>query len=113
MQAYLKVGATCKHAYGYSLEGTLDPTVVDRHHFDANITPADFADTYGPPFERCVKEGKPGSMMCSYNAVSGHAETSWVAGLRSCLPTPWEQHNENEVKQRNKTNSHDPAAARR
>ena len=67
---YLKVGATCKHAFGYSLEGSIDGR-MDRHHFDAVISAQDLADTYLPPFERCVKDGKAASLMCSYNEVNG------------------------------------------
>ena len=29
---------------------------VDRHHFDAVVAAQDAADTYLPPFERCVRE---------------------------------------------------------
>jgi beta-glucosidase-like glycosyl hydrolase len=75
---YIKVGATCKHAFGYSLEGHKcsgggDPECIDpedRHHFNAVISPQDLADTYLPPFERCVKEGKPASLMCSCKSMS-------------------------------------------
>lgn len=71
---YLKVGATCKHAFGYSLEGgdVAHPDGrVDRHHFDAVVTPQDAADTYLPPFERCVREGKASSLMCAYDSWNG------------------------------------------
>lgn len=71
---YLKVGATCKHAFGYSLEGgdAAHPDGrVDRHHFDAVVAPQDAADTYLPPFERCVREGKAASLMCAYDSWNG------------------------------------------
>ena len=65
---YLKASSCCKHYYAYDMEkwgGT------DRHHFDANITLQDEADTYFPAFHSCVRNGKASGMMCSYNAVNG------------------------------------------
>ena len=31
----------------------------------------DMADTYQPPFESCVEEGKASGIMCAYNRVNG------------------------------------------
>jgi len=69
---HLKIAATCKHAFGYSLEGP-PPGVpgIDRHHFNAQIEAQDAADTYFPPFKRCIESGKVSQLMCSYNSVNG------------------------------------------
>lgn len=58
----------------YSLEGgdAAHPDGrIDRHHFDAVVTKQDAADTYLPPFERCVRQGKPASLMCAYDSWNG------------------------------------------
>jgi beta-D-xylosidase 4 len=44
---------------------------VDRHHFNAVVSPQDVADYYLVPFEACVLDGKAESIMCSYNEVNG------------------------------------------
>ncbi|KAA3465297.1 putative beta-D-xylosidase 7 [Gossypium australe] len=35
------------------------------------VTVQDLADTYQPPFEKCVREGGGSCMMCAYNRVNG------------------------------------------
>ncbi|KAL8159322.1 hypothetical protein V2J09_000859 [Rumex salicifolius] len=35
------------------------------------VTAQDLADTYQPPFEKCVKEGRASGIMCAYNRVNG------------------------------------------
>ncbi|KAK8814418.1 hypothetical protein WA158_008280 [Blastocystis sp. Blastoise] len=65
---YLKLSACCKHWAVYNMENS-DGT--DRFHFSANATKRDWADTYKPAFEACIKEAKASSIMCSYNAVWG------------------------------------------
>ncbi|VFQ59078.1 unnamed protein product [Cuscuta campestris] len=64
----LKVAACCKHYTAYDLE---DWKGIQRYNFNAAVTEQDMADTYQPPFERCVREGKAASVMCSYNQVNG------------------------------------------
>lgn len=59
---------TCKHFAGYDLEnwgGNL------RYGFNAIISLQDLAEFYLPGFERCARDLKVGSIMCSYNAVNG------------------------------------------
>ncbi|KAH1122917.1 hypothetical protein J1N35_006077 [Gossypium stocksii] len=36
-----------------------------------HVTVQDLADTYQPPFEKCVREGGGSCMMCAYNRVNG------------------------------------------
>eukprot|EP00301_Raphidiophrys_heterophryoidea_P003378 c11525_g1_i1.p1 GENE.c11525_g1_i1~~c11525_g1_i1.p1 ORF type:complete len:806 (-),score=183.58 c11525_g1_i1:74-2326(-) len=65
---YLKVSACCKHFAAYSFE---DWGGVDRHHFNAVVSPQDMADTYLPAFQSCVQRAKVSGFMCSYNAING------------------------------------------
>ena len=67
---HLKVSACCKHFVAYSVENYEG---MDRHHFDAEVTAMDMADTYLPAFEACASAGRGGGscMMCSYNDVNG------------------------------------------
>lgn len=67
---HLKLSACCKHYVAYSLE---DYDSIDRHHFDANVTEQDMADTYLPAFEACASpdQGAGSCIMCSYNSVNG------------------------------------------
>ncbi|MBA0677179.1 hypothetical protein Goari_018598, partial [Gossypium aridum] len=44
---------------------------MNRFVFDARVTVQDLADTYQPPFEKCVREGGGSCMMCAYNRVNG------------------------------------------
>lgn len=37
----------------------------------AQVTAQDLADTYNPPFQSCVQDGRSSSLMCSYNKVNG------------------------------------------
>ncbi len=67
---HLKVSACCKHYVAYSLENYEG---MDRHHFNANVTAQDMADTYLPAFEACASPDAGGGscIMCSYNSVNG------------------------------------------
>jgi beta-glucosidase-like glycosyl hydrolase len=67
-QRYLKTVACCKHFSAYDLENW---NGTDRYHFNAIVSDQDFAETYFPAFESCVRVGKVASVMCSYNAVNG------------------------------------------
>lgn len=31
----------------------------------------DLADTYQPPFQKCIEEGRASGIMCAYNRVNG------------------------------------------
>ncbi|GER35572.1 beta-xylosidase 1 [Striga asiatica] len=35
------------------------------------VTNQDLADTYQPPFEKCIKDGRASGIMCAYNRVNG------------------------------------------
>ena len=65
---YLKTAATCKHFDAYDLE---DWNGTDRHHFDARVSDQDLVETYLPPFETCIRDGRVASIMCSLNAING------------------------------------------
>lgn len=64
---HVKIAATCKHWYAYSLEDSDGKT---RHDFDANVSARDLAETYLVPFQPCVAASVE-QIMCSYNAVNG------------------------------------------
>ncbi|CAH9074703.1 unnamed protein product [Cuscuta epithymum] len=64
----LKVAACCKHYTAYDLD---DWKGFQRYNFNSVVTKQDMADTYQPPFEYCIREGKVASVMCSYNKVNG------------------------------------------
>ncbi|KAK1302368.1 putative beta-D-xylosidase 7 [Acorus calamus] len=65
---HLKASACCKHFTAYDLENWHGQT---RYTFDAQVSAQDLADTYQPPFQSCVEEGKASGIMCSYNKVNG------------------------------------------
>ena len=46
-------------------------SVVDRVHFDANVTSRNMWETYLPAFEACLVEAKAGSVMSSFNSING------------------------------------------
>jgi beta-D-xylosidase 4 len=56
--------STCKHYAAYDIE-------TNRFGNDLDPTRQDLAEYYLPPFKTCVRDGKGGSIMCSYNAVGG------------------------------------------
>ena len=45
--------------------------LVNRGTFDANVSKRDLEAYYLKPFAACLREGKAGSLMCSYGAVNG------------------------------------------
>ncbi|KAG8503898.1 hypothetical protein CXB51_001855 [Gossypium anomalum] len=65
---HLQASACCKHFTAYDLDNWKG---VNRFVFDARVTVQDLADTYQPPFEKCVREGGGSCMMCAYNRVNG------------------------------------------
>ncbi|KAJ9545887.1 hypothetical protein OSB04_025594 [Centaurea solstitialis] len=64
----LQASACCKHFIANDLDNWKNAT---RYNFDANITQQDLADTYLPPFQRCVQQGRASGIMCAYNRVNG------------------------------------------
>nr|XP_043618568.1 probable beta-D-xylosidase 7 [Erigeron canadensis] len=65
--ANLQVSACCKHFIANDLDNW---KTADRYNFDANITQQDLADTYLPPFHKCVQQGQASGIMCAYNRVN-------------------------------------------
>ncbi|CAD6253862.1 unnamed protein product [Miscanthus lutarioriparius] len=66
--APLQASACCKHATAYDLE---DWNGVARYDFDARVTLQDLADTFNPPFQSCVVDGKASCVMCAYTGING------------------------------------------
>ncbi|CAN8299082.1 unnamed protein product [Cochlearia groenlandica] len=64
----LMLSACCKHFTAYDLEKWGNFT---RYDFNAVVTEQDMEDTYQPPFQSCIIDGKASCLMCSYNAVNG------------------------------------------
>ncbi|KAK9134312.1 hypothetical protein Syun_013642 [Stephania yunnanensis] len=64
----LQASACCKHLIAYDLESW---NGVQRYTFDAKVTAEDLAETYEPPFQKCVQEGRANGIMCAYNQVNG------------------------------------------
>jgi beta-D-xylosidase 4 len=59
-----QVIATCKHFAAYDLE-------TGRYGNNYNPTQQDLGEYFLAPFKTCVRDTGVGSVMCSYNAVSG------------------------------------------
>ncbi|KAA8538048.1 hypothetical protein F0562_027372 [Nyssa sinensis] len=64
----LQASACCKHFTAYDLDSW---NGVDRFGFDALVTKQDLADTYQPPFQSCIQQGRASGIMCAYNRVNG------------------------------------------
>ncbi|XP_022768308.1 probable beta-D-xylosidase 7 [Durio zibethinus] len=64
----LQVSACCKHFTAYDLDNWKG---INRFVFDANVTVQDLADTYQPPFQKCIQQGKASGVMCAYNRING------------------------------------------
>ncbi|KAL5982143.1 putative beta-D-xylosidase 7 [Asimina triloba] len=64
----LRASACCKHFTAYDLDSWKGTT---RYAFNALVSAKDLADTYQPPFQSCVEEGRASGIMCSYNRVNG------------------------------------------
>lgn len=54
---HIQASACCKHYVANELESWNGQT---RHTFNANVTMQDLQDSYLPPFQACVEEGKVG-----------------------------------------------------
>ncbi|RDX60226.1 putative beta-D-xylosidase 7, partial [Mucuna pruriens] len=68
LRGHLQASACCKHFTAYDLDNW---NGVDRFVFDARVTLQDLADTYQPPFQSCVQQGRASGIMCAYNRVNG------------------------------------------
>ena len=64
----LRASAACKHLADYNID---HGPGYDRNKFDAVGTKQDMLDTFLPPFESCVRDGRASGLMCSYNAING------------------------------------------
>ncbi|KAK1431272.1 hypothetical protein QVD17_07728 [Tagetes erecta] len=64
----LQASACCKHFVANDLDNW---KTANRYTFDANVTQQDLADTYLPPFQKCVQQGQATGIMCAYNRVNG------------------------------------------
>ncbi|XWS25263.1 hypothetical protein CRYUN_Cryun27aG0054300 [Craigia yunnanensis] len=65
---HLQASACCKHFTAYDLDNWKG---VNRFVFNAKVTLQDLADTYQPPFQSCIQQGKASGIMCAYNRVNG------------------------------------------
>ena len=78
----LQAAATCKHFVANEYEG-------HRSGMDVNLSAQDLVDSYLPPFQTCVEEGKVSGIMCAYNSVNGEpcCANSWL--LDTLLRQAW------------------------
>jgi beta-D-xylosidase 4 len=65
---YYKNVAVLKHFAVYDLENW---GAFIRNGYNAVVSNQDLVETYLPSFEAAIKEGRAGSIMCSYNSVNG------------------------------------------
>ncbi|XP_022742800.1 probable beta-D-xylosidase 7 [Durio zibethinus] len=65
---HLQASACCKHFTAYDLDNWKG---VNRFVFNAKVSLQDLADTYQPPFQSCIQQGKASGIMCAYNRVNG------------------------------------------
>ncbi|BAT81804.1 hypothetical protein VIGAN_03168600 [Vigna angularis var. angularis] len=64
----LQASACCKHFTAYDVDQWKG---LDRFVFDARVSKQDLADTYQPPFQSCIQQGRASGIMCAYNRVNG------------------------------------------
>jgi beta-D-xylosidase 4 len=83
----LKASACCKHFVAYSVERY--NASIDRHSFNAIVSPRDLEDTYLPAFAACVSRGNASALMCSYNAVNGVPSCADKALLTATVRQKW------------------------
>jgi beta-D-xylosidase 4 len=89
----LRTVATCKHFAAYDLEVAGGTT---RFNFDAKVSVQDLAEYYLPPFQGCARDGKAGSVMCSYNAVNGVPACANSYLMDTILRKHWNWTDENQ-----------------
>ncbi|KAJ4874268.1 putative beta-D-xylosidase 7 [Raphanus sativus] len=68
LSGHLQASACCKHFTAYDLDRWKG---ITRYVFNAQVSLADLAETYQPPFKKCIEEGKASGIMCAYNRVNG------------------------------------------
>lgn len=83
---FFKVVADCKHFAAYDLDNWEG---IQRYGFNAEVSQQDLSEYYLPPFQRCVRDAKVGSVMCSYNAVNGIPSCASSFLLQSVLRDYW------------------------
>ncbi|MGA8015902.1 MAG: glycoside hydrolase family 3 C-terminal domain-containing protein [Candidatus Dormiibacterota bacterium] len=76
------VGTCIKHFVANDSE-------TERKLYDAQISESVLRELYLVPFEMCVAEARPASVMAAYNAVNGHRMTANRRLLREILKDEW------------------------
>ena len=66
---YYKAVANCKHYAAYDLEQWKG---YSRLSFNAVVSQQELVEYFLVPFERCVRDARAGSIMCSFNAINGY-----------------------------------------
>ncbi|RZC06819.1 probable beta-D-xylosidase 7 [Glycine soja] len=87
--AHLLASACCKHFTAYDLDNWKG---VDRFVFDARVSLQDLADTYQPPFQSCVQQGRASGIMCAYNRVNGVPNCADYGLLTQTARNQWDFH---------------------
>jgi beta-D-xylosidase 4 len=64
---YYKAVADCKHYAAYDLDHWHGE---DRTAFSANVSQQELIEYFLPGFEKCIRDARAGSVMCSYNALN-------------------------------------------
>lgn len=63
---HIMASACCKHFVANSMEKSrVDGVEYKRHNFDAVVSAQDLVDSYLPPFQSCVEEGRVSGLMCA------------------------------------------------
>ncbi|CAK9174271.1 unnamed protein product [Ilex paraguariensis] len=86
---HLQASACCKHFTAYDLDNWKG---VNRFGFDAQVTKQDLADTYQPPFQSCIQEGRASGIMCAYNRVNGVPNCADYNLLTKTARVQWDFH---------------------
>ncbi|KAI0072248.1 beta-xylosidase [Panus rudis PR-1116 ss-1] len=83
---YFKIVADCKHFAAYDMENWHGNV---RYGFNAIVSQQDLSEYYLPSFQKCVRDAKVGSVMCSYNAVNGFPSCASPFLLQTVLRDHW------------------------
>lgn len=89
LRGHLQASACCKHFTAYDLDNWKG---VSRFVFDAQVTLQDLADTYQPPFQSCVQQGRASGIMCAYNRVNGVPNCADYNLLTKTARKQWDFH---------------------
>ena len=79
----MKAAACAKHFAVHSGPESL------RHHFNAEATPKDMAETYLPAFKALVQEGQVAEIMCAYQRIDGQPCCSQTRYEQQILRDEW------------------------